>query len=239
MLFDVSSTGSRPLSPVVGAAPYVLLTLTPTASRSASEIAAALADTLAVAGDHLVVDLTHLRSPAGTAVRALAAGLQAARRAGRAITLVRCSQALATALWAAGLRDVAHAPSLASATAGRLTDEAHAVDLFLRSEDSALERVRQVAGAVAAAGGGGAHPWTDAVAQAAAHAIEHGSPEGPRNHIRVSFAIGAGGLVVDVSDQSGDTAAPPPPLPGLPALTERLRGREGNVLRLHFPSPAA
>jgi anti-sigma regulatory factor (Ser/Thr protein kinase) len=54
-----------------------------------------------------------------------------------------------------------------------------------------------------------------AVTEAAANAIKHGSPEGPRNHVQVSFHLDPTLLIVDVADQGNgfdphNTTTPPP-----------------------------
>jgi len=185
--------------------------------------------------EQVVVDLTAAHLPARLA-GALAAELTALQRAGRRVALVRCPAALAAALWRAGLRDAAHAPSLGAATSGQAGGEAHGLDLWVRSGPEALDRVRQVARAVAAAGRGLPGEWVQAITEAAAHALEHGCPEGPRNHLRLSFALGERDLVVDVADQDAG-GAPPPSARVCAGRVEYLRGARGGVLRLVLARP--
>ena len=164
---------------------------------------AMLGDVAAQPREHLVLDLALLRrSPPGLAAL-LSELIGAEQRRGARVTLVRCPAPLAAKLRAAGAAAVGHAVSLAAATGGQVTDEDETTELHVRSEPESLTRVTSVAATIAAAAGlAGAErdALVTAVKEAVVNAITHGSPQGIRNDVRVSFLLTARELVIDVAD---------------------------------------
>jgi anti-sigma regulatory factor (Ser/Thr protein kinase) len=175
----------------------------PSARDTAAE---AVGDLLGRVGERLVLQVEGLSEPADGVLVLLARGIQEAQRMGRRVTLVRCSDDLFRQLQRQGVTGVTHAACLLSATQGLAADREGSVDLYLRSEPGLLPRLRNVVAAVARK----AHLDDEtelhvksAVTEAATNAILHGSPEGQRNHVRVSFVVDGPLLIVEVADQGG------------------------------------
>jgi anti-sigma regulatory factor (Ser/Thr protein kinase) len=113
---------------------------------------------------------------------------------------------------------VRNASSLLGATQGLAQEQAGNLDLYLRSSAEMLPRLRSVVAAVASEArltGAAQSQLASAVNEAATNAIVHGSPEGPRNHVRVTFHVDRTTLIVEVADQGGgfDPARVPVPRP--------------------------
>jgi serine/threonine-protein kinase RsbW len=177
-----------------------------TAPSSSRETAIeAVAELLARSGENLVLDLSDLEEVSDPVVQALVRGMNEAQRLGRTVCLVRCPDELYRRLQRAGAAGaVSHAGSLVAATNGLAPNPASTLDLYLRSAPEFLCRLRNVITVVAKEAG---LPQTtefelkSAVTEAASNAIRHGSPEGARNHIRVSFHLERRTLIIDIEDQ--------------------------------------
>jgi anti-sigma regulatory factor (Ser/Thr protein kinase) len=155
--------------------------------------------------ERVVHDFSLLHEVGDEVSRKIAAGLVSAQRMGRTVTLVRCPEELFRRLRAAGAPDgLLHTASLSAATGGFVGEPASTLELHVRSLPEMLRRLRAVVEVVAGqAGITGAEEAgiKTAVTEAAANAILHGSPEGPRNHVHVSFHLDDRRLIVDVADQ--------------------------------------
>ncbi len=203
----VSEIGDAPLRVrVQELSPYVISQWIGVASDAAHEtLSRATAELLACQGARLVLDLGRLGEVSKDAERLLTHVINEAQRTGRSVTLVQCSDSLYRRLRRAGANGVInHAVSVISATHGRGGDPEGSVDLYLRSAIETLPRVRSVAGAVAHQAGldeEGVAAVCSAVSEAAANAMTHGSPDGCRNHVRVSFHLLHTRLVIDIADQ--------------------------------------
>lgn len=201
--------------------PYVVGRWVGSGLETATGIAAQAVDTLlGRSGEHLILDFARLTDVSDPVAEALAGSIRQAQRLGRNVCLVRCSDQLYSRLRALGLSGaIAHAGSLLAATHGRTGEGAGTLDLYIRSAPENLHRLRSVVSAVSREAGVDEQTELQvkmAVTEAAANAIRHGSPEGPRNHVRVSFYVEPRTLIVDVSDQ-GPGFVPEPtrePMPG-------------------------
>jgi len=162
-------------------------------------------DLLSRRGETLVLDLGGLSPVSEEVAAALAVSVGEAQRLGRHVCLVRCPDHLYRRLQEAGVcGSLSHAPSLAAATQGLLGERTEMLELHLRSMPELLHRLRNVVSVVARQAGfceSTEHLLRAAVNEAAANAMVHGSPEGPRNHVRVSFHLDRQVLTVDVADQ--------------------------------------
>jgi anti-sigma regulatory factor (Ser/Thr protein kinase) len=186
--------------------PYVVGEWVGSAPEDSETVARrAAAELLDCAAEHLVLDLGRLRQVSDPVVRTLSASVNQALRVGRNVCLVRCEDALFARLRAAGMAGaVRHAGSLPAATGGLAGDPASILDLYVRSSPELLRRLRNVVSAIAREARLSDDLETElktAVTEAAANAILHGSPEGSRNHIRVSFHLEPEILIIDVADQ--------------------------------------
>jgi anti-sigma regulatory factor (Ser/Thr protein kinase)/anti-anti-sigma regulatory factor len=170
----------------------------PLAERAAREL-------LARPGERVVLDLGRLARACDGAARLFAETLTEVQRRGGQASLVRCSGDLYRRLRRAGLKgSVAHVASLGAATNGLMGDPVSTVELHLRSAPEMLKRLRSVVSAVTQQAGMPTPQENQvkiAVSEAAANAMVHGSPEGTRNHVRVSFHLEPKALTVDVADQ--------------------------------------
>jgi anti-sigma regulatory factor (Ser/Thr protein kinase)/anti-anti-sigma regulatory factor len=199
--------GTSPLSVHVSAlSPYVVGRWVGSGQPSAGVTARqAVGELLARSGASLVLDLSQLHDISDEVVEALNRGIAEAQRRGRTVCLVRCPAELYRRLQVGGLAGtVSHSGSLVAATQGMFGEPTSTLDLYLRSVPEMLHRVRSVISIVAHEAALSDRMEMDlktAVTEAAANAIRHGSPEGARNHIRVSFHLEPGMLIVDVADQ--------------------------------------
>lgn len=199
--------GSTPLSvQVLQLPPYVVGEWRGTAPGSSRETALeAVGELLAREGESLVLDLSGLADVSDPVVLALVRAMNEAQRLGRSVCLVRCPDELYRRLQRAGAAGaVSHAGSLVAATNGLAPDPASTLDLYLRSTPEFLSRLRNVISVVAKEAGltqAVEFELKSAVTEAASNAIRHGSPEGPRNHIRVSFHLDGRALIIDIEDQ--------------------------------------
>jgi len=173
-----------------------------TAREAAVEAAGEL---LARPGERLVLDFRRFQDVSDSVVQVLARMISEAQRVGREVLLVRCPDDLFRRLQRGGMTGaITHAASLLAATQGLTGEPMTTLDLHLRSSPDILRRLRSVVHAVA-----GQARLSDAVeldlkmavTEAAANAIVHGSPEGTRNHVRVSFHVEPEAVIVDVADQ--------------------------------------
>lgn len=178
----------------------------------------AVGDLLGRAAERVVLDLAGMSEVSDNVLEALARGITEAQRLGRAVTLVRCSDSVFRSLQRLGVGgSITHAASLLGATQGLAPEQAGNVDLHLRSSPEMLQRLRSVIAAVARQARlsePAELQLKSAVTEAATNAILHGSPEGPRNHVRVSFHMDQRELIIEVADQGGgfDPAAIPIPV---------------------------
>lgn len=213
--------GGTPLQvQVLELPPYVVgqwIGSAPEGARTDAERAAA--ELLARDAGDLVLDLGRLAHASEPVVSVLAGAVNQALKQGRNVCLVRCPDALFTQLRSAGMAgSIRHAGSLPAATGGLAGDPASTLDLYVRSSPEFLRRLRNVVTAIAREARLNDDVETQvktAVTEAAANAILHGSPEGPRNHVRVSFHLEPEMLIVDVADQGKgfDPAGVRPPVP--------------------------
>jgi serine/threonine-protein kinase RsbW len=213
--------GSNPLTVEVSELPpYVIGLWQGTGTCDSRDIAtSAVGELLSRDGANLVLDFAELSEVSDDVLQTLALALNEAQRQGRSVSLVRCPEELFRRLKRAGATGlVTHAGSLKAATQGLATEPSGSLDLYLRSCPEFLARLRNVMSAVAREAQ--LDPTTEfalnsAVTEAAANAIRHGSPEGSRNHVRVSFHLDRNALVVDIADQGRgfDPAAVPVPDP--------------------------
>jgi anti-sigma regulatory factor (Ser/Thr protein kinase) len=185
------------------------------ASDAAREVCQeATAELLARPAERLVLDFSRLTEACETVVQVWARLISEAQRAGRNVSLVRCSDELYRLLQRQGVQGgVTHAGSLLAATEGLAGDGTGTLEMHLRSSPELLQRLRRVIEAVARQAGAPEvveFQLSTAVTEAAANAILHGSPEGVRNHVRVAFHVDCGQIIVDVADQGPgfDPAAP-------------------------------
>jgi anti-sigma regulatory factor (Ser/Thr protein kinase)/anti-anti-sigma regulatory factor len=199
--------GSGPLSvQVMELPPYVVAQWIGTGLEVVRETALqAAGEILARPSERVVLDLGRFSEASDAVLHVLSRTISEAQRQGRNISLVRCNSDLFRHLQRAGVNGaIAHAGSLLAATQGLVGDPASTLDLHLQSTPELLHRLRSVITALAQE----AHmpestelQLKTAVTEAAANAIVHGSPEGPRNHVHVSFHLDQGMLIVDVADQ--------------------------------------
>jgi len=193
------------------------------------------------ASERVVFDLGRLHD-AGEAVTALLArAITEAQRLGRNVCLVRCSEKLFRRLRAGGMAGaVTHSGSLLAATQGLAGDRTSTLDLHLRSSPELLPQIRSVVAALAREAGLPERAEIQvklAVTEAATNAILHGSPQGPRNHVHVSFHLDPETLIVDVADQGPGFDPGSVPHPRLDELPERGFGismMERSVDRVEF-----
>lgn len=188
------------------AAPYVIGVWSGAASGCSEDVASqAAGDLVARQGSRIVLDLGGLGTAADPVVQSIANLIGEAQRLGREVWLVGCAEALFCRLQRLGVSGgVSHAGSLAAATEGRSGRPDSSVHLHLRSQAEYLSRLRGVVSELSRRIGLGDGPELQvkmAVTEAAANAICHGSPEGARNHVQVSFHVAADALIVDVEDQ--------------------------------------
>jgi serine/threonine-protein kinase RsbW len=186
--------------------PYVVAQWCGPASEGMREcVSEALGELLSREADHVVFDFTRIGATTDAIAPLLARSIAEAMRLGRAVTLVRCPEELFRKLQRAGVTgSLSHAPSLLAATQGLTGESSGSVDLHLRSTPEMLPRLRSVATAIATQARlteVEAQQLRAAVTEAASNAIRHGSPEGVRNLVRVSFHVDAARLIVDVADQ--------------------------------------
>jgi serine/threonine-protein kinase RsbW len=199
--------GGQPLAvEVVDLPPYTVSEWTGEGSEEGRSIAAeAAAELLCRQGERLVLDVSQLRNVSEPVLAALARAISETHRSGREVALVRCPDGLYRRLQRAGVTGaVTHFASLLAATQGLASDSATTLDLHLRSTPEVLHRLRSVVDALAGQARLADSLELDlkmAVNEAAANAIVHGSPEGPRNHVRVSFYVRPEYVIVDVADQ--------------------------------------
>jgi serine/threonine-protein kinase RsbW len=186
--------------------PYVVGRLIGTATPATSDIVAQAGRELLVrAAESVVIDVSELSEIAAEVIAILSRWINEAQRKGRNVCLVRCSDHLFRRLQRAGMSGaVTHAGSLLAATQGLAGEPASTLDLYLRSTPALLHRLRSVTAAVAREAGLPEETellLKTAITEAAANAIVHGSPKGPRNHVRISFHLEPRMLIVDVADQ--------------------------------------
>jgi anti-sigma regulatory factor (Ser/Thr protein kinase)/anti-anti-sigma regulatory factor len=192
----------------------------PEAAREAASEAAG--ELLSRRAERLVLDFARLSQVSEAVVQVLTRLVSEAQRLGREVCLVRCADELFRRMQRAGAGGVvAHAASLLAATQGLIGEPTNMVEMHLRSMPELLCRVRHVASLVAEQAGlpsGSEILLQTAVTEAAANAIVHGSPEGARNHVRVSFHLDQRSLIVDVADQGPgfDPRGVPAPVPAEP-----------------------
>ncbi|MFN3653653.1 MAG: ATP-binding protein [Armatimonadota bacterium] len=183
-----------------------LLARWPGTAGSGAILQAELDPRLAAGGaDQLVLDLSGAEQWSAADAEALTAAIRDAQRRGCAVSLVRCPDQLYRQLQLSGLEGgVRHCGSLGAATGGLLGQAASLLDLYVRSAADQLPRVRAVTSAVLLGIIGDERAAAQlqlAIGEAVTNAILHGSPEGPRNHVRISLHVERGALVVDVADQ--------------------------------------
>jgi anti-sigma regulatory factor (Ser/Thr protein kinase)/anti-anti-sigma regulatory factor len=213
--------GGAPLAiQVIDLPPYVVGQWIGAASDTTLDIVAqGCAELLARPAEHVVLDFGRLGRVEEAATLQLARSLQQAQRMGRTVWLVRCPDDLFRCFQRHGVAGaVMHAGSLLAATQGLAGQPASTLDLHLRSAPELLRRLRSVVSALATRASlseESALQLRAAVTEAAANAIVHGSPEGSRNHVRVSFHLERDALIVDVADQGPgfDPVAVPSPVP--------------------------
>jgi anti-sigma regulatory factor (Ser/Thr protein kinase)/anti-anti-sigma regulatory factor len=222
--------GGTPLAvQVLELSPYVVGEWRGAGVEGAREVVQeAAAELLSRSEPHLVLDFGALSEVSAPVARGLARLIGEAQRLGRDVRLVRCSDALFRRLQRDGVRGaIAHAASLLAATGGMVGEPVKALELHFRSMPELLHRLRRVASVVARQVGlteGGELQLKTAVTEAAANAIIHGSPEGVRNHVRISFHMDAALLIVDVADQGPGFDPSGVPLPVPAALQEHGYG---------------
>ncbi len=201
------SIGDEPLSVnVLSLPPYVVGQWIGSAPDQVRETAlTATGELLARSAERLVLDFSRLAEVSDAVVHVMARTVTEAQRVGRNVSLVRCSDELFRRLQRAGASGtVAHFGSLLAATGGLTGAATNTVALSLRSSAEMLTRLRTVVAALSREAGledGLEMQLKLAVTEAAANAIKHGSPEGSRNHVQVSFHMDPHLLIVDVADQ--------------------------------------
>ena len=179
----------------------------------------AISELLARPAERLVLDFSRLMEVSDPVVQVMARAVSEAQRVGRNVCLVRCSEELFRRLQRAGAAgSITHVGSLLAATHGLAGVPTNTVELSLRSSCEMLSRLRTVVSALSHEAG--LHDTDElelklAVTEAAANAIKHGSPEGVRNHVQVSFHLDPSLLIVDIADQGpgfdpNNTDVPPP-----------------------------
>lgn len=213
--------GGTPLAvQVLEIPPYVIGQWVGTGPETTREtVLEASGELLTRAGEHLVLDFSRFINASELIIVCLARCISEAQRLGREVCLVRCAEDLFRRLQRSGAGGtIIHAGSLLAATHGLIGAPAKTLDLHLRSTPDHLRRLRDVVTVIARqAGLSGVTEMQlkTAITEAAANAIVHGSPEGTRNHVRISFHLDAGLLIVDVADQGPgfDPGVVPAPVP--------------------------
>ncbi len=155
-------------------------------------------------GDPVVVDLSRHPGRADDWIPLVSHGLKEAHQFGRDVTLVRCSEQVYRCLRQSGVRGLLrHSPSVYAATRGALGSPSRTIELHLRSEPASLSRLADVLQSVAR-GEGLDEALTERLQRglqaAAANAVTHGSPEGSRNHVRVTLHVDPDHVIIDVLD---------------------------------------
>jgi anti-sigma regulatory factor (Ser/Thr protein kinase) len=181
--------------------------------------------------DRVALDFSGLRELPPPVVAELAAGVRRLQQMGREVWLVGCTEAGSRELDRSGFLEVRHASTLDTATGGQYGNAAASVDLHLQSTPALLARVRAVVHALARERDLPAaeeHRLQNAVIEAVANAMVHGSPEGARNRVRVNFSIRDDTVVVEVADQG--RGFDPEQIP-LPSLEPREHGYGIHMMR--------
>lgn len=195
LAIEICSVASYAVGSFRGAATEATLSVLVEASKELLELPST----------ELVLDLGSLRRACLRGAEQLASLIGMAQRQGRHVTLVRCTAELFRAMQARGLTGVvSHYGSLAAATHGSLGEPVETVELHVRSVAEVLPRLRSVALEMANRAAIADTQRLNvqyAVVEAASNAIVHGSPEGARNHVRISFHLAPRQLIVDVADQ--------------------------------------
>lgn len=207
----------------------------------------------------LALELHQVRGAGPHSAATFARTLREAHRVGKEIYLVRCPDWFYRQLAAEGVGGtVRHTGSLVAATDGQLDAEHATWTLSLRS---APEHLRRLRGIISIVGDGRGIPDDElqqvktAVGEACTNAITHGSPNGRRNNIQVSFHLSPESLIVDVADEGPGFDPDAVPEPVAEALMEHgygiymmrqlmdrleyFRDGTGTVVRLTKMLPAA
>lgn len=214
---------------VVERPPYIVAQWVGTGDDNSLEVARkAVAELSGRLSERLVLELGRLTEVADSLVLALASLVAECQRQGRDVCLVRCSDELYARLRQAGVAGgIAHAGSLMAATHGLCDGSSSVMELHLSSSAAHLYRLRQVMGVIAQRAGLSEEAEMHlriAVTEAAANAIAHGSPHGARNHVRVSFNLDPGALIVDVADQGPGFDPESVPTPDADGIDQRGYG---------------
>jgi serine/threonine-protein kinase RsbW len=215
---------------------------------------------LAAAGQpRVVLDLRELVCAAPGCARAVSRLIGALRRASKEVWLVRCPEWLYRQLQADGLGTEVHQTgSVCAASEGLLGPAEYALHLSLRSLPQHLRRLRRVAtivGARVTVSSEELQQITTALGEAWTNAMTHGSPQGDRNLILVSFHLSPDAFIIDIIDEGPgfDPQTVPEPDPeqlaehgyGLHIMRQMmdrvdcLRDARGAVVRLTKYCPAA
>ncbi len=129
---------------------------------------------------------------------------RAARRESREVKLIRADAApVGTVDSLLGIGGVQHAATLSAATAGWLTTGSRDLSVVLQSRPENVDRARTLALRFAQDCGcapGRAGDVSTATTEVVANAVTHGSPEGARQHLQLSFHREGRLLLVDVRD---------------------------------------
>lgn len=214
---------------VVERPPYIVAQWIGTGDDTSLEVARkAVAELSGRLSERLVLELGRFTEVADSLVLALASLVAECQRQGRDICLVRCSDELYARLRQAGVAGgITHAGSLMAATQGMCDGSSSVMELHLSSSATHLYRLRQVMGVIAQRTGLSEEAEMHlriAITEAAANAIAHGSPHGARNHVRVSFNLDPGALIVDVADQGPGFDPDSIPVPDVDGVDQRGYG---------------
>lgn len=176
------------------------------ADESGAQTLVEAAETLLLApAEHLVFDLSRLDRASEWGVRALAGNIAEAHRLSKVVTLVRCPEWLCEALRRYGTGGpVRHAGSLAAATGGALGMADRTLAITMRSVPEVLPRVgRAILAFLQAHGVATAEVdrVCDAAEAACNHAVNHRSPDGPRNRVSISLHAEPDALILEVLDE--------------------------------------